>query len=276
VSRAPESNEAARDDPRAAVAEIPLWYHTLELAPDVVTPGWFDLRPVVDLMPWPDVRGKRCLDIGTYDGFLAFELERRGAAEVVATDIGSHEEWDWPPRIAARGPVAQAQLAGSDKGAGFPVAKRLLGSSVDRVTVSIYELDPAELGTFDVVVCGTLLLHLRDPLRALERVRSVCRGAFLSAEQVDLPLAVLQPGRPAQRLDGTSELVQWTIPNPTAHAQMLAAAGFGVERRSRLYSIPFGAAHPARRGARAALVSAGRRLLTRTDGVPHHAALARV
>ena len=38
-------------------------------------------------MPWPDVRGKRCLDVGTYDGFLAFELERRGAASVVATDI---------------------------------------------------------------------------------------------------------------------------------------------------------------------------------------------
>jgi tRNA (mo5U34)-methyltransferase len=78
---------------REAVAANPLWYHTLEPGPHVVTPGWFDLRPVVHRMPWPDVRGARCLDIGTYDGFLAFELERRGAPEVIATDLGSHEHW---------------------------------------------------------------------------------------------------------------------------------------------------------------------------------------
>ena len=58
---------------------VPLWYHTLELPGGIVTPGWFDLRGVVDRLPWPDVRGKRCLDVGTYDGFYAFELERRGA-----------------------------------------------------------------------------------------------------------------------------------------------------------------------------------------------------
>ena len=83
-----------------AVDAVPLWYHTLELAPGVVTPGWFDLRPIVSLLPWPDVRGKRCLDVGTYDGFLAFELERRGAAEVVATDISDHIQLGCGPGVA--------------------------------------------------------------------------------------------------------------------------------------------------------------------------------
>src|SRR3954449_1037051 len=80
-------------DKRAAerlVAKHPLWYHTMELAPGVVTPGWFDLRGVVDSLPWPDVHCNRCLDVGPYDGLLSFELERRGAAEVLAVDIGSH------------------------------------------------------------------------------------------------------------------------------------------------------------------------------------------
>ena len=72
----------------------PVWYHTIDLAPGVVTPGWFDLRPVVERMPWPSVAGKRCLDVGTYDGFLAFEMERRGAAEVVAVDLDDHDQWD--------------------------------------------------------------------------------------------------------------------------------------------------------------------------------------
>ena len=88
---------------REAVADVPLWYHTFEVAPGVTTPGWFDLRPIVAKLPWPDVRGKRCLDLGTYDGFLAFEMERRGAHEVVAADVADHELWDWPVRLRARG-----------------------------------------------------------------------------------------------------------------------------------------------------------------------------
>lgn len=86
-------------DPRAAIAEHRFWYHTLEVAPGVTTPGVFDLRPIVERLPWPDVRGKRCLDIGTFDGFFAFELERRGASEVVATDIAEPEQWDWAPHL---------------------------------------------------------------------------------------------------------------------------------------------------------------------------------
>ena len=72
------------------------WYHTMDVAPGVATPGWFDTRPVVDLMPWPDVRGKRCLNIGTFDGFFTFQLERRGVADVVAISIGGRILNEWP------------------------------------------------------------------------------------------------------------------------------------------------------------------------------------
>ena len=88
-----------------SVASVPAWYHSIELAPDVVTPGYFDLRSIVDRLPWPDVRGKRCLDIGSYDGFYAFEMERRGAAEVVAVDVPDPNDWDWPPDARERGPA---------------------------------------------------------------------------------------------------------------------------------------------------------------------------
>ena len=56
----------------------------------MVTPGAWELRPAARRMPWPaggDLRGLRCLDVGTMDGFWAFEMERRGAAEVVALDL---------------------------------------------------------------------------------------------------------------------------------------------------------------------------------------------
>lgn len=265
-------------DLTAAVAGVPMWYHSIELSPGVVTPGWFDLRPIVDLMPWPDVRGKRCLDVGTWDGFLAFELERRGAAEVVAIDIGSHEHWDWPPVLLARGgPRDMADLAGREQGVGFRLAKQALGSSVEHRTMSVYDLDRKTMGEFDVVTCGSLMLHLRDPMRALARIRSVCSGVFLSAEEIDLTLTVLRPRRPALRLDGLSHLFQWFIPNAFGHRQMLRASGFQLERWSKPYAIPFGPSHtPRGHGPRAVATRAWREALTGGDGVPHQAALGRV
>ena len=72
---------------RARVAELECW-HTIEVAAGVVTPGGWDLRDTARRLPWPpSLAGLRCLDVGTMDGFWAFELERRGAAEVVASDV---------------------------------------------------------------------------------------------------------------------------------------------------------------------------------------------
>lgn len=271
----PDTETAALPpDLRRAVESHPLWYHTMELAPGLVTPGWFDLRPVIAAMPWPQVRGKRCLDVGTYDGHLAFELERRGAAAVVATDIGHPSEWDWPLIARERGTRAVESAAGGKTGAGFAIAKRALGSSVERIETSVYDLSPGEIGRFDVVVCGSLMLHLRDPVLALEAIRGVCDGWFLSAETVSLALTLLHPRRPAAELKGDRNC-QWWIPNVAGHRRMLVAAGFRIERASGPYAIPFGPGHPAagdrlgrlRQRALARLAGAGR-------GVPHHAALA--
>jgi tRNA (mo5U34)-methyltransferase len=270
------NTEASVADVRAAIAGVRGWYHSIEVAPGVVTPGLFDLRPIVDKLPWPDIRGKRCLDIGTGDGFFAFELERRGAAEVVATDVAAHEDWDWEPHNRESGVRYFHHLFGPEKRAGFDLVHRLLGSSVRLEQISIHDLAPDQVGEFDVVVCGSLLLHLRDPLGALGAIRSVCRDAFLSTNQVDLVRSVLVRDKPLVRLDGTSGMGQWWLPNAAGHRQMLRASGFAIGRGSRLYSVPFGPAHPARPGT---LPSRLRRLarvtLTGNDGVVHHALLAR-
>lgn len=263
-------------DAERAVAEHRLWYHTIELAPGLITPGWFDLRPIVDRMPWPDVRGKRCLDVGPYDGFLSFELERRGASEVVAADIGDNSEWDWPRAIRAQGPEALAQIAGAEVGRGFAIAKQLLGSSAERVELSVYDLSPERVGSFDVVVCGSLMLHLRDPVAALEAIRGVCRGAFLSAETIRLSLTALHPRKAIAELDGLSGLTQWWVPNAAGHRRMVESAGFAVERQTRPYAIAFGPAHPPRgHSLRELRHRLAMRALCGGAGVPHAAVLAR-
>ncbi len=246
MRRAPRN--LRRVDVQAKIASNPVWYHTLELAPDAATPGMFDLRPIVDKLPWPDVRGKRCLDVGTYDGFLAFELERRGAREVVAVDIEDHTRWDWPARTRAAGPARLAEIVGQRKGLGFDIAKDVLGSAVERLERSVYDLDPGEDGTFEVVVCGSLLLHLRDPVRALEAIRGVCGGSFLSAEQIDRRLSLLSPRRPAAWFRG-GDRVQWWLPNVAGHRLMVESAGFRITEAPRRYRVPLGSGHPARRRA---------------------------
>ena len=63
------------------------WYHTIDVAPGLTTKGWFDLRPYVSHYGLPErMDGMRALDIGTWYGFWAFEMERRGAT-VVALDV---------------------------------------------------------------------------------------------------------------------------------------------------------------------------------------------
>lgn len=266
-------------DAQARVDAHEFWYHTMDLGPGVTTPGWFDLRHSLDLVPFPDVTGKRCLDIGTFDGFYAFEMERRGAAEVVAVDVEDHELWDWPADARAGGPEAirDPGMSGPPKGAGFRLAADLLGSKVQWRACNIYDLDPAELGTFDVVVCGTLLLHLQNPVKALEAVRSVCDGVFFSSEQLEVWLTVLGRGRPLAKLRGTGRTCQWWLYNSAAHQQLLWSAGFETIEKSPFYINRFNV-HPKTRRTPKTLPSLlARQALTRdpNEGILHRALLAR-
>lgn len=270
-------------DVRERVEGHPFWYHTIDVMPGVTTPGWFDMRGSLSRIPLPDVRGKRCLDIGTYDGFFAFELERRGAAEVVATDIEDHALWDWPPDARPGMPGADAErqigMQGPPKGAGFRLLSEIKGSAVDWRVVNIYDLNPAELGSFDVIVCGTLLLHLQDPVRALEAVRSVLApgGAFVSSEQIELWTTIFGKGKPLCKLDGSGQYCQWWLANAAGHSRLLYSAGFEVQQASRFYVLQFNH-HPRpprdrrntiRRLALAALTG------NRRDGILHRALVAR-
>lgn len=137
------------DEVRERIATVPHWYHPIEIRPGIITPGANEARMVLDALELPaDCRGMRALDLGTRDGFFAFELERRGA-EVVAVDYMARTE------------------------SGFDVAAELLGSRVTYLQRNLYELTVAELGTFDLVLFLGLLYHLPDPLGALRVVRNL-------------------------------------------------------------------------------------------------------
>jgi tRNA (mo5U34)-methyltransferase len=256
------------------------WYHCIELPDGTVTPGAFDLRPSTRVVPLPaDLSGARCLDVGTWDGFWAFEMERRGAAEVVAIDIEDPERWDWPPRERLSGVRGGLAVLSDRKpaGAGFAQAAAALGSSARRVDRSVYELDPEVDGVFDVVFVGSLLLHLRDPIGALDRVRRVCSGQAVIADTIEAVPSLLRPRTPVARLEG-AERPWWWLPNRAGLHQMVRSAGFEILETTGVYYVPTGPGHerPRRRDLpRRLRTAAGREeVVTALRGVPHTAVRA--
>ena len=200
------------------------WYHSIEIEPGLVTPGAHpleELRQVLEHVRLPaSLEGLSVLDIGAWDGFFSFEAERRGAERVVAYDVTPEDYF------------------------GFSTAKELLGSKVDYVQGSVYELNREVLGTFDVVVFAGVLYHLRYPLLALDRIRDICRGYMVlethfldnsvlledgettTLERIDPRLGRIPLYRfyPANELNG--DYSNWFSPNRRAIEGGLRTAGF--------------------------------------------------
>lgn len=210
-------------DARARVAALD-WWHTIEVAPGIVTPGGWDLRGTADRMPWPrSLAGLRCLDVGTMDGFWAFELERRGASEVVAIDVLDATRLDGFMADRLRG---DRHRRPSEQN--FSLAAELLGSRVELRDLSVYDIDPGEIGEFDVIVMGYVLQMLRDPLRGLEALRRVCRGHLLLLDTVSRPLDLLPA--PLARLDARRDGSEWFVFNRRGLRKSLELAGWVVEQ----------------------------------------------
>jgi tRNA (mo5U34)-methyltransferase len=209
-----------------------VWYHTLDLGEGVLARGMFDHRPVLGRYPVPaDLSGQRCLDVGTMDGFWAFEMERRGAASVTALDIEDPEELDWPASLR-RG---HDRRLDDTKAQRFALVKKALGSNVERVLLSAYDLGP-DLGQFDFVFCGDLLLHLKDPITPIENIRSVCRGSAVIVNVIKKTR--FYEKRAIAELDGIDTFSWWTT-NLAGLVRIVQAAGFARIDEPITFELPY-------------------------------------
>jgi tRNA (mo5U34)-methyltransferase len=176
----------------------------------------------------PDLRNKTCLDIGASSGFFSLKLKELGAASVLGIDDGEQ------PRAVEQGRFAAAKLA----------------LEADFRTISVYDVHKLET-RFDVVLFMGVLYHLRHPLLALERIRSVCAGTLILQtittpqtdeckgaltrviDDIDLKSPVLSsPTFPALRfienkLNG--DVTCWFVPNVAAVGAMLRSSGFSIQ-----------------------------------------------
>lgn len=224
-------DQATAEEAREAIARIKHWYHPIEVAPGVVTPGAHNTDDTLAAMEVPErLDGMRLLDVGARDGFFSFTAEERGA-EVLAID-------SMAPHLT-----------------GFSTAASLLGSSVECRALNVYDLAPDQVGTFDLIFFLGVLYHLRDPMLALDRLWAVARPeatmwvdshvidrnlthpdtggslelASVAPDLVDVPIAQFYP---RDLLSGDDS--NWWGPNLAGLRAMIESAGFKV-LRSRLF-----------------------------------------
>jgi hypothetical protein len=152
----------------------------------------------------------------------------------VAVDAPDPQTLDWPASLRHTAEKALDET----KEERFALAHRALESQVQRVATSVYDMDVETLGRFDLVFCGDLLVHLRDPVGALERIHAVCEGSAIVAN----PIARfgLLNRRPLGQLDGLDEFGWWTT-NLAGLVRMVRAAGFPRVEASRPFKLPFAA-----------------------------------
>jgi hypothetical protein len=216
------------------------WYHCLNLGNGVITNGDYDLTDLLPRYGFPErMDDLTVLDVGRASGFFAFEFERRGAA-VTATDLPSYLDWDFV------GGEEQQQLKRTQIGdpvsytvthitGAFEFAHKVLGSKVVGRLINVYDLSPSAFGgeKFDLVFAGSIASHLRDPILAFERLRSVTKCKCIVAAPSFAIAAVA--GLPMMALMGTADPDRrsWWILNERCLVEMLRCAGFA---RAEIFS----------------------------------------
>ncbi len=189
------------------------WYHSIELPDGQVIQGLLSidqLRSRIAQFPIPaDLRGMRVLDIGAWDGWYSFEMERRGA-EVMALDSAEHTQ--------------------------FQVARDLIGSKVEYRIGDICRVSPRDIGRFDIVLFFGVLYHVKHPMLALETVCDLTTNmafveSFVTDDGSDLSAPPVMEFYETMELRGQFD--NWVGPNASCLLAFCRTAGFvGVQLQS--------------------------------------------
>ena len=188
-------------------------YHKYTLGNDVVIEGDYDLTKILSHYGLPlNLAGATVLDVGTASGFLAIQCARRGA-RVTAIDL-----WDSPKAL---------QLACS-----------AFGVEVRYVKKNVLDIDDA-FGRFDLVLCGSMLLHVASPVDVLRKIRLACGMRAIVSTACTADSATSE--RPiceflGVHVENGDYWHYWSMSAP-ALEKMLLAAGFSAIERTTHFTL---------------------------------------
>ncbi|CAM8654078.1 MULTISPECIES: class I SAM-dependent methyltransferase [Sphingobium] len=187
------------------------WFHSFAFPDGARVDG---IKPLESLQEEADLifptplAGKRVLDIGAWDGFFSFQAERRGAAEVLATDHFCWSGQGW-----------------GDK-RGFDHAHARFGSQVRSRDLDVADHRVADLGQFDMVLLLGVLYHVTDPYLTLEAAAAMSRDHLV----IETVTALRHEPVPAMRLFTELELdrdpTNFWAPNILALREMCVRFGY--------------------------------------------------
>ena len=203
------------------------WFHCIDLGDGLRTKTQSAIgEPVEHPEPtWNKVRaclpdsltGKNVLDVGCNAGFYSIELKRRGAARVLGVD-------------SQRDLIRQAQFVRS-----------VLGVDVEYERLSVYDLDPIQMGQFDVTLALGLIYHCKHPVLALEKLFAITRELLVIETAVYPPEKAPESfeydeggSRPTlhplayieNTADAKEAIYNWFVPSVNALKALLRNVGF--------------------------------------------------
>lgn len=198
-----------------------------------------------------DFAGRRVLEFGPASGGLTFWIEQQGS-EIVAVDLSPDiAETSWDVLVMPEDDVTAMKAAMSAGikclNNGFWYAHEHLDSKAKLAHGTAYHVSP-EIGRFDVVTLCSILLHLRDPMGALENAISFTDKAIIIADLVPhcidktlqhLPLAYFMPDRSRRKQWGGWT---WWHLSPEVYLRYLDLKGFKIiNHTTRSYKQAAGA-----------------------------------
>jgi hypothetical protein len=213
------------------------FYHTIDLPQSGLIRGHWDLRNCEsDYLGDVDVRNKTFFDCGVATGYMAFEMERRGAY-VIGLDLDVEQSVDmglvpfsgykdlvghsWAEAVNSRRD-AQRRLRHS-----FLFSRRELDSKVRLFLGNLMESPIDEIA--DGALLGAILLHLRDPIAALYNVAKSVRETIIICDTLEIdrlnlddpPQMLFRPSISDPRNVGT-----WWYSTPSLLKCVLEIVGF--------------------------------------------------
>lgn len=160
------------------------FYHTIDLPGHGTIEGDWDLRDGInDYLGGVNFSGKKVLDVGTANGMLCFETERQGG-KVTAFDLSKDYAWDLVPYAKWKDYeyISHEHHNTIDRlNNAYWFCHRCFNSNAKVVYGDVYNI-PEQIGEVDIVVYGSILLHLRDPFLALQNGTRLTREAVVVTE----------------------------------------------------------------------------------------------
>lgn len=216
-----------REDILSELKRLEPWFHRIDLGNGLYTktesvigeplehprPTWEKVKVCL-----PDeLAGKTVLDVGCNAGFYAIETKRRGAARVLGID-------------SQRNLISQALFV-----------RNVLGLDIEYRRMSVYELDPHDLGQFDITLALGLLYHCKHLVLALEKLFAVTRELLIIETAVYPPekappsftyevgglKPVLHPLAYVENSPDAKEAIyNWFLPGVNSLQALLKSVGF--------------------------------------------------